>query len=150
MRTAPAGASPVSVQPGLQQQAPSNLRRHVAREALRVGTVFAADVVSFVTMRAFVQAVRDDRVLGDGIAHLLQVVLARGILNGWQFGVALVIGLLVTGSYGPGDRRRDPRRLFAGAALATAIPIWAALLPRGVDLTLPQYAVPSGPVRIGL
>src|SRR3989441_372590 len=88
MRTAAAGASPVSVQLGLQQQAPSNLRRHVAREALRVGTVFAADLVSFVTMRAFVQAVRDDRVLGAGIAHLLQVVLARGILNGWQFGVS--------------------------------------------------------------
>ena len=150
IRTAAAGASPVSVQLGLQQQAPSNLRRHVAREALRVGTVFAADLVSFVTMRAFVQAVRDDRVLGDGIAHLLQVVLARGILNGWQFGVALVIALLVTGSYGPGDRRRDPRRLFAAAALATAMPMWAALWTRGVDLTLLQYAVTAGLVWIGL
>src|SRR2546428_779151 len=101
-------------------------------------------------MRAFVQAVRGDRVLGDGIAHLLQVLLARGTLTGGQFGVALVIALLVTGSYGPGDRRRDPRRLFAAAALATAMPMWAALWTRGVDLTLLQYAVTAGLVWIGL
>jgi exopolysaccharide biosynthesis polyprenyl glycosylphosphotransferase len=138
------------VQLGLQQQAPSNLRRHATRGALRVGTLFAADLVSFVMMRAFVQAVRDDRVLGAGVARLLQVVLARGILNGWQFGVALVIALLVTGSYGQGDRRRDPRRLFAAAALATAMPMWAALWTRGVDLALLQYAITGGLVWIGL
>ena len=149
VETAPS-PSPVAVQLGLQQQAPSNLRRHVARGALRVGTLFAADLVSFVMMRAFVQAVRDDRVLGAGVANLLQIVLARGILNGWQFGVALVIALLVTGSYGPGDRRRDPRRLFAAAALATAMPMWAALWTRGVDLALLQYAITGGLVWIGL
>ncbi len=146
----PPPVSPVAVQLGLQQQAPSNLRRHVARGALRVGTLLVADLVSFAIMRAFVQAVRDDRVLGAALAHLLQVVLARGILNGWQFGVALVIGLVLTGSYGPGDRRRDPRRLFAAAALATALPMWAALWTRGVDLTLLQYAVTAGLVWIGL
>jgi putative FmdB family regulatory protein len=32
--------------------------------------------------------------------------------------VALLVGLLVTGTYGPGDRRRDVGRLFLGCALA--------------------------------
>jgi exopolysaccharide biosynthesis polyprenyl glycosylphosphotransferase len=142
--------TPVPVRLGLQRQARSNLRRHVAREAVRVGGLLGSDLVSFLAMRAFVRALRDGEALGAGVAHVLQVVLARGILNGWQFGAALVIGLVVTDSYGPGDRPRAPRRLFAACALATAMPMWAALWTRGVDLALLQYAVTTALVWIGL
>ncbi len=142
--------TPVPVRLGLQRQAWSNLRRHAGREALRVGSLLVADLLSFLLMRAFVQAVRDAAVLGTGIADLLKVVLARGILNGWQFGVALVVALVVTGCYGPGDQPRGLRRLFAASALATAMPMWAALWTRGVDLALVQYVVTTVLVWIGV
>src|SRR3989442_8244848 len=140
----------VPVRLGLQRQAWSNLRRHGSRGALRVGALLAGDLVSFLLMRAFVQAVRDDAVLGSGIANLVKVVLARGILNGWQFGVALVIGLIITGCYGPGDQPRGLRRLFAACALATAMPMWSALWTRGVDLAVLQYAVTTLLVWMGV
>src|SRR3989442_6775269 len=89
----------VPVRLGLQRQAWSNLRRHASRGALRVGALLAGDLVSFLLMRAFVQAVRDRAVLGSGVRNLVKGLLARGILDGWQFGVALVIGLPITGSY---------------------------------------------------
>src|SRR2546425_5591570 len=47
------------------------------------------------------------------------------------FRSALLLGLLVTGSYGQGDRRRDPARLFAACTLAAALPLWTALWTRG-------------------
>jgi len=140
----------VPVRLGLQRQAWANFRRHASRGALRVGALLAGDLVSFLLMRAFVQAVRDDAVLGTGVANLVKVVLARGILNGWQFGVALVISLVITGCYGPGDQPRGLRRLFAACALATAMPMWAALWTRGVDLALLQYAVTTLLVWIGV
>jgi exopolysaccharide biosynthesis polyprenyl glycosylphosphotransferase len=46
----------------------------------------------------------------------------------------------VAGNYGQGDKRRDPARLFAACALATALPLWTALFTRGVEPVLLQYA----------
>ncbi len=143
-------ATPLKVRLGLQRQASSNLQRHVVREAVSVGGLLAGDVLSFLAMRALVQAARDGALLGDGIASMLQVVLARGILNGWQFGVALIIALVVTGSYASDDRRRDPRRLFIAATLATAMPMWTALWTRSVDLALLQFSVTTASVWLGL
>ena len=70
----------------------------------------------------------------------IQLGFPTGSLNGWQYAVALFVGLVVVGAYGPGDQRRDPRRLFAACALATALPLWATLWTRGVEPVLLQYA----------
>src|SRR5207244_9589553 len=92
----------------------------------------------------------DHGVLGDRLAGEVQVVVPPGILNGWQYAAALFVGLLVTGNYGPGDRRRSPRRLFLACALATALPLWMTIWSRGVEPVLVQYGLVTLLVWAGL
>src|SRR3989442_4710601 len=94
-------------------------------------------------MRALVRAVRDYAVLGATISAQVERWLPAGILNGWQYAAALFVGLLVLGNYGPGDQRRDPKRLFLACALASALPLWMIILSRGVELVAVQYVLTS-------
>src|SRR5258705_1340355 len=107
---------------GLQQRAPANLRRHGLRAVRRFVVLLLADLASFWVMRELLRSVRDFALLGTTVADGLQALFPRGILSGWQFAAALVAGLVVTGNYGPGDTRRNPRGLFLASALATALP----------------------------
>ena len=97
-------------------------------------------MLSFGVMRELLRAVREHALLGAAVAERIQLGFPTGSLNGWQYAVALFVGLVVVGAYGPGDQRRDPRRLFAACALATALPLWATLWTRGVEPVLLQYA----------
>src|SRR2546422_9968081 len=124
----------------LQRRAPANLRHHVRRALVRFTVLLVADLASFAVMRALVRAVRDYAVVGDALAVRFEALLPAGILNGWQYAAALFMGLLVTGNYGRGDQRRNPRRLFLGAALATALPLWMTIWTRGLEPMLVQYA----------
>ncbi len=142
--------TPVRVRLGLQHRAQINLRRHLTRAIQRFTVLLVADLASFYVMRALLRAVRDDAVLGDWLSGQVAAVLPQGILNGWQFAVALVVGLLVTGNYGPGDQRRDPRRLFLACALATALPLWMTIWTRGLEVVALQYAVLTTLVWLGL
>ncbi len=135
---------------GLQQRASENLRRHLVRAARRFSVLLVADLASFGVMRSLLRAVRDHAVFGSQVAGLFEGVFARGILNGWQYAAALLVGLLVTGNYEPGDRRRDPRRLFLACALATALPLWMTIWTRGVELVIVQYVLTTVLVWAGL
>src|SRR5919108_3215052 len=73
----------------LQQQASSNLQRHVLRRARRLFVILAGDIFAFAVMRGFVQLVRDQALLGETFARIAQTIFARGILNGPQYAVAL-------------------------------------------------------------
>jgi exopolysaccharide biosynthesis polyprenyl glycosylphosphotransferase len=133
--------APAQVRLGLQRRAPHNLRRHVRRAALRFVGLVVADLAAFGLMRELIRAVRDGTVLGEWFAQEVQAALPAGYLSGWQFASALFVGLLILGNYGPGDRRRDPWRLFLACALATALPLWTALWARGLELVLLQYSL---------
>jgi len=132
---------PADVRFRLQQRAPANLRHHFRRELVRFTVLLVADLASFGIMRALVRAVRDYGVLGDAVATRVGGTVPAGILNGWQYAAALFMGLLVTGNYGRGDQRRDARRLFLGAALATALPLWMTIWTRGLEPVLVQYGL---------
>ena len=153
---APRGAPPLKrekpsdIRLHLQRRAPANLRHHVRRAVIRFAMLVAADMATFALMRALIRAARDGGVFGAGFAHELQVLLPAGYLNGWQFAVALFVGLLVLGNYGPGDRRRDPARLFAASALATALPLWSALWTEGIGVVALQYNLTVGLVWVAL
>src|SRR5438445_6468477 len=134
----------------LQRSAPANLRHHLRRAAIRLAVLMAGDRVAFGAMRALLRAVRDDELLGSAVAARLHAALPAGMLNGWQYAAALFLGLVVLGNYGPGDQRRDMRRLFAACALATALPLWSTLWTRGVEPMLVQYAVTVVLVSMGL
>src|SRR5213594_3666901 len=133
-----APAAPVTVRLGLQRRAQGNLRRHFLRAVRRFVVLVVADLASFWVMRELVRAVRDHGVLGDWIAGPLSRVMPPGILNGWQYAAALLVGLLILGNYGQGDQRRDPQRLFLASALATALPLWMTIWTRGLEVVLLQ------------
>jgi len=131
---------PAEVRLRLQRRAPANVRQHVRRAVVRLAVLVAVDMLSFGVMRELLRAVREHALLGAAVAERIRLGFPTGSLNGWQYAVALFVGLVVVGAYGPGDQRRDPRRLFAACALATALPLWATLWTRGVEPVLLQYA----------
>jgi exopolysaccharide biosynthesis polyprenyl glycosylphosphotransferase len=135
---------------GLQRRAQSNFQRHFLRGLRRFVLLVVADLASFYVMRELVRAVRDNVVLGQTVAGELRAVLPAGILNGWQYAAALFMGLLVLGNYGPGDMRRDAKRLFLACALATALPLWMTVWTRGIQPVAVQYALTTILVWIGL
>jgi exopolysaccharide biosynthesis polyprenyl glycosylphosphotransferase len=125
----------------LQGRAHRNLHRRTTRSIARVAVLLAGDLAALLVMRVLVRAIRDHAVLGAPLARALGTVLPRGVLGVWQFAVPLVLGLLVTGNYGQGDRRRDAGRILTGCALAMALPIWGELWTRGLGVALTQYAL---------
>ncbi len=141
---------PAAVRLQLQRRAPANLRHHVRRGVLRLAVLIIVDMLSFGVMRELVRAVREHAMLGAAVADQIQMAFPTGTLNGWQYAVALFVGLVVVGAYGPGDQRRSPRRLFFACALATALPLWSTLFTRGVEPVLLQYAATVVLVWLGL
>src|SRR5438445_9217765 len=141
---------PAEIRLRLQRQAPANLRHHVLRAVTRLAVLVAADLATFALLRGLIRAARDGAVFGEGLAQEVQRVLPAGYLNGWQFAGALLLGLLVTGSYGQGDRRRDPARLFAACTLAAALPLWSALWTRGPGLVFLEFALTAGLVWVAI
>ncbi|OLC43999.1 MAG: hypothetical protein AUH75_01995 [Gemmatimonadetes bacterium 13_1_40CM_4_65_7] len=135
---------------GLQRRAQTNFRRHLLRDLRRFAVLVIADLSSFYIMRELVRAIRDQAVLGGFISNELRQLLPGGILNGWQYAAALFVGLVILGNYGPGDQRRNARRLFLACALATALPLWMTIWTRGVELVLLQYGLTTGLVWLGL
>jgi len=101
-------------------------------------------------MRAALRAVRDEAALGTRLSEVLLSLLPKGILNGWQFAAALVVGLVAFGNYGQGDQRKNSRRLFFACALATALPLWMTIWTRGLEVVAIQYALTAGLVWLGL
>ena len=131
---------PAAVRLHLQRRAPANLRQHVRRAVVRLAVLITADMLTFAAMREVLRALREHALLGAAVGERIQLAFPAGTLNGWQYAVALFVGLLVMGSYRRGDQRRDPRRLFLASALATALPLWSTLWTRGVEPVLAQYA----------
>src|SRR5207247_3229700 len=122
-----------SVRLWFQRRAQSNFRRHFLRGLRRFVILLTGDLASFYVMRELFRAVRDHAVLGVTVSGTLERWLPAGILNGWQYAAALFVGLLVLGNYGPGDQRRDAKRLFLACALATALPLGMTIWFRGGD-----------------
>src|SRR5204862_5327593 len=127
-----------------------NLHNHVLRAVRRFTVLLFADFGSFYVMRELLRSVRDFGSLGEEIAGPLQATLPRGILNGWQYAVALFVALFLTGNYGRGDQRRDPRRLLIACALATVLPLWMTIWTRGLEPVMVQYTITTLLVWAGL
>src|SRR5213596_2119787 len=142
--------APLRVRLGLQQRAVTNLHNHVLRAVRRFAVLLVADLAAFYVMREVVRTVRDYAWFGDSLAGQLEGILPHGIINGWQYAVALFVALFLTGNYGRGDQRRDTRQLFIACALATALPLWMTIWTRGLQPVLLQYAVTTGLVWAAL
>ncbi len=133
--------NPVEVRLRLQRRAAANLRHHARRAATRFAVLVAADLVTFGFVRAAFRLLKDGALPGQPFSDAIRSALPGGYLNGWEYAVALLVGLVVTGNYGTGDRRRDGARLLAACALATALPLWTAVWTRGLAPVLVQYVL---------
>ena len=105
----------------LQQIASRNIRRHWVRGVFRVAVLITTDVAVLTLLRGILEAVTES---GITVAEFARAVLPQEFLTGWPFMFAAVLSLWVTGSYGPGDRRRDIGRLMAASGLAAALTVY--------------------------
>lgn len=134
----------------LQRRAPENLRRHVGRAAARFLVLLVSDLAALWLAREAIRAVRDRELLGHAVAAPLQAIVPRGFLDGWQLAAAFGLALLVLGNYGPGDRRRDPGRIFAASALAVGLALWHAIWERGPEVVFVQYSLATVLLAVAL
>ncbi len=124
----------------LQRRAPKVIRRHFRRAIVRFSVLLAGDLAAFLLLRGAIQTIRSDAV-GTPLGNLFRTYLPHGYLGGWLFAVAMVLGLIVAGSYGRGDFRRDASRLLAGVTLAAALSLWHHLWLDSAAIVAAQFAV---------
>lgn len=140
----PASRPELSVERGtharllLQRRGPDAWRRHLARGVLRFLSLASLDTLTFLALRQGIRWLRDDAVLGAGLASQLQAVFPQGLLGGMSFPLALIIGLFLAGSYDRGDNRRDPANVARGVGIAVAMTLWTSLWSQPVSLVLVQ------------
>ena len=112
----------------LQQRAKHAVRRHMLRGFYRTLVLGASDITAVLLLVGLLGPFLAERAASlPPLAHA-----ARAVVPGDPFGVAqfvttVVLGLFVTRTYGPSDRRRDPRALAAGSLLGVALVSWHGL-----------------------
>ncbi len=134
----------------LHRRAPKNLRHRLTTGAVHFTALVVADLAAFAVVIAVYVGLRDHSILGSGISDLVRKVVPTGFIRTGEYAAALLIGLLVTGNYSYGDRRREPHRLLAGCALATGLAFWATLWARGAPVVIVEYAFVTGVVWMTL
>ena len=133
----PSEASPAD----LHRRAVTNLRRHLIRSVIRVAALLSVDLMAFLLLRVVLRSARETAIWGAPLHSVVNRFFGEGYLGGGQFACALIVGLLVMGCYGAGDRRRDARRLFLACALATALSLWSQLWSGSPVVALGRFAV---------
>jgi len=105
-------------------RAAQNLRRHAWRAVRRVGALIGLDAMSFVAARLTTREFAEAGVREGGV--LASWALPTGT-HELSFATALMVGTVVSGTYGPGDAHRHPGRLCVAAAIGSALPLWSQL-----------------------
>src|SRR5258705_1734360 len=82
---------------GLQRRAASTVRRHLTRAAGRFVVLLLADLAAFAILRELYRSVGEGLLLGRWIGALVQELLPAGYLDGWQYAIALIVALVLTG-----------------------------------------------------
>lgn len=133
----------------LHRRRPGNIRRRFLATLLHVGGLIAADAAALGALVSVFLLCRSGA-LGDGLAALAVALGSSGHLNLLEAGVALLLGLWVTGNYWYGDSRREPLRLLGGSALAMGLVFWSQLWSRPVTSVLGEYLLVAGAVWVAL
>lgn len=108
----------------LQHRAQEAVRRHVSRAVVRLTVLIAADIGSLFILKYALRAMRDSGIFGESMQGVARVLLPKNTFYPSEFTSALLLGLMVAGCYGRGDRRRDWRRIFLGVTLGMALISW--------------------------
>lgn len=107
------------------------LRRHMLRDVIRLSILLAGDALAIALVRIAGEVVsaRLTPAWRHAIATWVPIAAFR---DGWQLPVALVVGLVLCGTYGRGDRRRSRARILCAVAAAGALVLWSAMWTSGV------------------
>ncbi len=104
-----------------------NRRLHWVRDIARIAVLAISDVGTVVSVHALLRAVADYAVLGDGPSGLLNAAIPPSTLGGWQWAIACLFALTITGAYGPRRRGRDPGRIVTAVAVAALMMLYQQL-----------------------
>jgi exopolysaccharide biosynthesis polyprenyl glycosylphosphotransferase len=129
------GAAPAVPRTTLQRSQSRNIWRHFGRDVTRASVLLVTDVAVYLLVHRLVNGVRAGW-LGDAVGGVAVTAFPPGFLGGFRFILALLVALAITGSYGPGDARRDASRVSIGAALAVFVSLYASLWQGALFLTL--------------
>jgi exopolysaccharide biosynthesis polyprenyl glycosylphosphotransferase len=133
------GSAPGTIRTALQRQAPRTLRTHTIRHLGRVAALFVADAGAYLLLRTAIRGVRDFSTPGSWLHAFVTTYFPQGFLGGWQFAGALLIGLLVTGSYSAAGGRKDAGRLLTASVLAAALVLWTPFWIDSKSVVLTQF-----------
>ena len=109
----------------LHRKGAQTARAHAKRELQRVGVLLSADALVLVMFRGIIQVVRDDALLGDRLASFTSLLVPAATISVPQTICAVLLGLFLFRNYRPGDNRRNPQGLYAGAGLGIALVLWS-------------------------
>ena len=104
-----------------------NVRAHAVRAGARLAALVALDVMASQTLRVVAIALHEVPAVARVAAERLDLLVGGGELGGLRIAAALVLGLLLSGAYGAGDRRRSAQSILVGCTLATLLPLWGGL-----------------------
>ena len=107
--------------PDRVKRAQQNIRIHFSRAIGRILMLLTVDALAFFAMRGVTRVIAT--VTTEPVARWRSVTEIAAV-DTTQIWVALLVGLVVLGTYGPGDRRRNAYRLLLGCALGLALPLW--------------------------
>jgi exopolysaccharide biosynthesis polyprenyl glycosylphosphotransferase len=120
------------------------LRRHVTRDLVRISVLVLGDLVVLLVLLLTLRVVRDQALVGAGIAGVLTRLVPLGALPGVQVLPAVVLGLTMLGNFGANDRRRDGARLVAGVSLGLLLPFWGYVWSNFTPFVIPGYFLVAG------
>lgn len=136
----PSSGRPKSARMVLQGRSGAIIQRHLLRSFVRVTVLFSADLLALVFLRAIIGMVRAGGLHVHAITNFVSAHFPLGYLGGWQFAVALPAGLLIAGTYGRGDSRKDPARVLKGVLLATSLALWQSAWNLEIGTVALQFA----------
>ena len=116
----------------LQSRANLAVKQHVLRGAIRGGVLLASDIFTLLALRTLIHFVRDSALLGNQLSGGVGALIPRGTFPPADFLAAILLGLAVRGTYGPGDNRRNGPRVLAGTSLGLGLIFWQRVW-EGVD-----------------
>jgi exopolysaccharide biosynthesis polyprenyl glycosylphosphotransferase len=119
------GASPLSVRTKLRERRPASVKRHSARIATRLSVLLLGDVGAILVCQLLAAFVASSGIFGTGIGNQLSKALGAGYGAGINFGIAVILSLLITGNYSRHRRLNGRLRLLAAASLASGLVLWA-------------------------
>ncbi len=123
----------------LQRRAPRTLLMHALRASARLVLLLAMDVGAFLLARTALGLLQESQRLEPIDAATRWALPGLGYYGGWQMGVALVVGLTVSGSYRSGDAWRSLRNVLSGVLLAVGLVLWKDLWLRGIASVVVHY-----------